>query len=212
VGIGPGFGPAHEEAWNELVEQIDAEFKKAGAALVGSWEVGAAELGRVVVGDPEDARLVERFSDALVPTQAPFTNLHKGCSAAMQRGLRAGLAAGRIDVAVAPLQQLVDGLGPEVDAGWPKTRAYLDPILSRCADPKGAAARFDAGGPALAGAALEAAALLRARLAALPQAPSLYKGMTDAVEDWQQALGRSVEMIVVGRAKALVGEVRAGRG
>jgi hypothetical protein len=201
-----------EEEWNELVEQVDAEFKKVGAALVGSWEVGAAELGRVIVGDPDDARLVERFSDALVPTQQPFTNLHKGCSAAMQRGLRAGLSAGRIDVAVAPLQQLVDALGPEVDAGWPKTRAYLDPIVSRCKDPKGAAARFDAGGPALGAAAVEASGVLRARLAALPQAPTLYVGLTDAVEAWQQALGRSVEMIVVGRAKDLVREVREGRG
>jgi hypothetical protein len=112
---------------------------------------------------------------------------------------------------VAPLQSLVDGLGTEVDAGWPKTRAYLDPLVSRCRNPHATAARFDAGGPALASAAVEAAGLLRVRLAALGGAPSLYTGMTDAIEDWQQAISRSVEMIVVARAKELVRDIREGR-
>ncbi len=206
-GIGEAFGPAMAADWNELVEQVDAEVKKCGSALVGSWEVGAAELGRVLVGDPDDRRLVERYSDALVPTQGPLTELHRAVPAAMARGLKAGTTTGRLDAATAPLGQLVQPVGGQIEAGWEKTRAYLEPLFARGGDPHGASARFAQGGPALAAASAEAADLLRARLLALPEAPNLWDGLTGAVEDWQRALSRSIEIIVVGRAKAFVADV-----
>ena len=52
-GIGPLFARSYEEDWNELVEQVDNYTQKTGAAVVQTWEVGAAELGRALHGRPQ---------------------------------------------------------------------------------------------------------------------------------------------------------------
>ncbi|MFZ5475742.1 MAG: hypothetical protein ACOZNI_03110 [Myxococcota bacterium] len=201
---GQGFGPAQREAWEELVEQVDAEIKKAGSSVVGAWEVGAAELGRVMVGDPDDKAVVERFSDALVPTLQPFQDLHKGVNAAMRAGLDRGLAAGRLDAATAPLLALVEGLGGRAATGWRKTVAHLEPVIARAKDPAATRARLDAGAAGLAEACEAAERVLRARVAALADAPTLWDGVTGAVEDWQLALTRELEIQLCGLAKGLV--------
>jgi hypothetical protein len=209
--LGARFTPALEEVWRELEEQVDGELKKAGSSIVGSWEVGAAELGRAVVGLPDDKVFVERFSDALVPTLQPFQDLHKGIAGAMQTGLRAGLATGTMAAATAPLARLMDGLDEQAAVGWAKTTTHLGPIFAACARPDEARDRFLAGDRALRQACVDADAVWRARLAALPEAPGLWEGLTGAAEAWQLSVTRGLEIGIDRQTKGLVAALRAAR-
>lgn len=208
--VGPRFTPAHVEAWDELEEQVDAELKKAGASIVGAWEVGAAELGRAVIAWPDDRATVERFSDALVPTLQPFQDLHKGLGSAMAAGKKAGLATGAWSDATAPLVALLAGLDARADDGWTRTTKHLEPLFARCPDPEGARARFSAGGRPLRQACVEADVIWRARLAALPDAPDLWHGLTGAAEAWQLAVTRGLEITIDRHAKGLAHALREG--
>lgn len=211
AGIGAAFGPALEDDWKELVEQVDADLRKVGASVVSSWEVGAAGLGRALVGRADDAALIERYSDALVPTLAAFDALHKGCAGAMDAGLRAGLSSGQLAMATAPLPALVASLGENTSAGWQRTVEHLEPVFACCAAPDAARARFLGGRHDLVAACAEADGVLRARLEALPRARTLWEGLTAATEAWQLALSRSLEIALSRHTRALVEEVKAGR-
>lgn len=210
VGLGDCFSPALEETWRALEEQVDAELKKAGSSVVGAWEVGAAELGRVVVGRADDKLLVERFSDALVPTLQPFQDLHKGIGAAMQQGLQAGRLIGTMAAATAPLAALMEGLDARAADGWRKTTKHLEPLFALSARPDEARDRFAAGERALAQACADADEVWRARLAALPAAPGLWEGLTGAAEGWQLAVTRGLEIAIDRHAKGLVAGIREG--
>ncbi|MDP2316071.1 MAG: hypothetical protein Q8P41_24450 [Pseudomonadota bacterium] len=210
--IGPRFTPAMAEVWVELEEQVDGELKKAGSSIVGSWEVGAAELGRAIVGLDDDRVLVERYSDALVPTLQPFQDLHKGIAAAMQAGLRAGTSAGSLAAATAPLARLMEGLDDKAAEGWAKTTLHLEPLIQRCARPDDARDRFAAGGRVLRQACADADLVWRARLDTLPEAPGLWEGLTGAAEAWQLSITRALELGVDRQVKGLVAGMREARG
>lgn len=211
AGIGPGFTPAMGEVWKELEEQVDAELKKSGSSIVGAWEVGAAELGRAVIGFDDDRVLVERYSDALVPTLQPFQDLHKGIGTAMHAGLKAGLASGSLAAATAPLARLMEGLDDKAAEGWVKTAAHLEPIVLRSRRPDDTRAQFAAGARTLRQACADADLVWRAKLDALPTAPGLWEGLTGAAEAWQLSITRSLEMGIDRQVKGLVAAVRDGR-
>jgi hypothetical protein len=206
--VGPAFSPAAAEEWKELVEQVDADLKKVGSSVVACWEVGAAELGRVLIGRPDDAALLTRYSDALVPALAPFQDLHRECAAVMQRGLDAGLRHGRVSAATAPLLGMVSGLGERAGAGWDKTVAFLGPVIAVSRDPAKTTARLQSGRGDLVAACVEAEGVLVARIEALPTAPTLWDGLTGATDAWQLALTRSLELALTRQTRGLVGDVR----
>lgn len=211
-GIGTGFTQAMAEVWKELEEQIDGELKKSGASIVGAWEVGAAELGRAVIGFEDDRVLVERYSDALVPTLQPFQDLHQGIGTAMHAGLRAGLAAHSLAAATAPLARLMEGLDEKAAEGWSKTAAHLEPIILLSRRPDDTRAQLAAGGRTLRQACADAELVWRARLDALPAAPGLWEGLTGAAEAWQLSITRALEVGIDRQVKGLVAGVREGRG
>jgi hypothetical protein len=211
AGIGALFTPAMAEVWTELEEQIDGELKKAGASVVGAWEVGAAELGRAVIGFEDDRVLVERYSDALVPTLQPFQDLHKGIGTAMQAGKRAGLSARSLTAATAPLAVLMEGLDEKAAEGWARTAAHLEPIILRTRRPDDTRIQFVAGGRALRQACADADLVWRAKLDALPASPDLWQGLTGAAEAWQLSITRALEMGIDRQVKGLVAAVREGR-
>lgn len=209
-GIGPEFPASYEEDWNELVEQVDNYTQKVGAAVVQTWEVGAAELGRVVRGHAKDKEFIERYSDALVPTLTPFQDLHKKCSGAMSQGFGAGVAANRLSAATVPLVGLVDGLGPRAFEGWGKTAAYLDPVFALAKDPEAAKDRFLATGPELVRACANAQEVLRKALDGAADQPRLWTGVCDAYDAWQLALVRDIEITMTRAARDLVADLREG--
>jgi len=200
---GAEFSPPQQEQWDELEEQVDSALKKIGSAVVQTWEVGAAELGRVSVGRVDDRVLVERYSDALVPFLTPFQDLHKKCPTAMAEGKRVGIERGSIPAAVAPLNRMVDGLDTAAEAGWIKTAEYLGPLFDACVDPAASRADFITAGPKIAEACRVANDGLKESLRVLPAAESLWDGMLDAFERYQEALGRDMEILLDGKVKAL---------
>lgn len=212
AGIGPGFHPDYEEEWNELVEQVDNYTQKVGAAVVQTWEVGAAELGRAVHGHAQDKQLIERFSDSLVPYLTPFQDLHKHAKSAMTQGFAAGTRQGSMAAATAPLAQMVDGLGDRAVEGWEKTAEYLAPVFALTADPPASRAKFHATSARVRRACDDAQAVLRKELEALPSRPKLWSGVCDSFDAWQLRLTRELEICMTEAERQLVADVRAGLG
>lgn len=210
-GIGAAFPATYEEDWNELVEQVDNYTQKVGAAVVQTWEVGAAEVGRVVRGHEKDKEFIERFSDALVPTLSPFQDLHKKCSGAMSSGFAAGVEANALAAATRPLVGLVDGLGDRAFEGWGKTATYLDPLFALCKDPEAAKDRFLATGPEMARACAASQEILRQSLDGAAAQPKLWVAVCDAYDAWQLALVRDVEITMTRATRDLAADMRAGR-
>jgi hypothetical protein len=209
-GLGPAFSARYEEEWNELVEQVDNYTQRIGAAVVSTWEVGAAELGRVVKGRVDEKTLIDRYSDSLVPTLTPFRDLHQKCSGAMSRGYAAGVAANQVRAATGPVAAIVEGLGGAANEGWVKTVEYLDPLLALGADPAATRARCLAAGRELEAACRKAQGLLSGELDRIAERGSLWDGVCDPWDHWQAALSRDVEIILTKVYRDLVADMRAG--
>ncbi len=210
-GIGARWTPAMEKEWEELPEQVDASLKKVGSAIVGSWEVGAAELARVLVGHPQDRAWIERYSDALVPGLAPWQDLHKGCSAAMAQALADAKRSGDLLAVQPPLLELIRTLPRRADEGFLKTVAYLEPMIAGTADPAALRAFLQTGGPELRQSAEQNMEVLRAGLARLPEAPTLFDGVCTPFDDWQAAMCRDVEIRLDRLYRRLVADIKAAR-
>jgi len=208
AGIGPTFSARYEEEWGELVEQVDNYGQKVGAAVVQSWEVGAAELGRVVQGKPGEKVLIERFSDALVPTLTPFQDLHKKTTEAMKLGYANGTATGQLSAANTALLTLVAGLGPSAADGWVKTATYLEPVFAVCANPDAARAAMLAHAPALEAACADAERVLVDELAKGPGRASLWVAVTEPFDQWQLRLVRGLEIAITNATRELAANGR----
>ena len=210
-GIGARWTPAMEKEWEDLPEQIDASLKKVGSAIVGSWEVGAAELACVLVGHPEDRAWIERYSDALVPGLAPWQDLHKGCSAAMAQALAEAKRSGDLLSVQPPLLELIGTLPRRADEGFLKTIAYLEPMIASTAAPASLRAFLQTGGPELRQSAERNMEILRTGLARMPEAPTLFDGVCTPFDDWQAAMCRDVEISLDRIYRRLVADIKAAR-
>lgn len=202
-GIGPAYAPEMAETWRELQEQVDGALKAVGSAVVATWEVGAADLGRAVLGRPDERAILDRYSDALVPTLAPFQDLHKAWPGAHAQGARDAERDPTLRALCLPLVRLVAGLDARVGEGWGKTCAYLVPVVGEGVDLAGAGARIGL-------ACRDAEGTLRERLGRLPSAESLEEGVMDAAEAWQHELSRELEIELHARCKAIVAAVSRG--
>ena len=207
-GIGPLFARSYEEDWNELVEQVDNYTQKTGAAVVQTWEVGAAELGRALHGRPDAKQLIERYSDALVPTLTPFQDLHKKNSAVMKAGFDRGASTGQLSAATEALLVLVNGLDSGAVDGWTKTVEYLEPVVQICAAPDTARPALLAHGPGIRAACDSARAVLAAELARGPERPTLWVAVTEPFDRWQLKLVRELEITLTQATRELSKHVR----
>lgn len=206
--LGARWTPAMEREWEDLPEQVDASLKKVGSAIVSTWEVGAAGLGRALRGQPADRALIERYSDALVPLLTPYQDLHKGSASAMRAAREAAARASDPRAAAAPLLDLLDPLPRRAAEGLVKTVDYLDPLIARAADPAALRAAMLSAGPALQQSAARHHAALGAALARLPDAPDLLTGLCSPFEDWQAAVGRDVEVTLDPICRMLAAEMQ----
>ena len=191
--IGVQFTNVLEKEWEEIPEQVDAYTKKVGSAIVGSWEVAAAEIGRTVIGLPNDQVLIDRFSDALVPTLSPFQDLHKKAPTSCKNALKAARTTGDVRSLGPEIQKLAVGLGPSAREGWAKTVEYLEPLIELSRDP-GLKQRMLEAGPKLEQVAVAAEAILQERLSNIQEETTLFGGVCDSVEAWQLALCRDLEL------------------
>ncbi len=206
IGVHPT--AAMEEEWKELPEQVDGALKKLGSAVVSTWEVGASELARGLVGRADEKTLIDRYSDSLVPTLAPFQDLHKGCSSAMEQAWRAARQADDLRALTPPLVGLLAQLGDRATAGWAKTTEYLAPVFALAPDPAAERDRFLKAGAVLGQACVAREALLRTQLEKLPDASSLSVGINDAFDVWQEAMVRDIEMGVHAAVMPLATAIR----
>jgi hypothetical protein len=195
--VGEAWSPTMDEEWEELVEQVDGFTKRVGSSVVGSWEVAAAELARVLIGRPDEKVLIERFSDGLVPALTPFQDLHKNANTAMSDGKRAGNADRTLAAATRPLVMLVHGLDANAVSGWRKTVSYLEPVYEAAPNPAAVAtARAAMAGAeaAIVKGCRDSEVILREQLSQLPRAESLWDGVCEPFDAWQLALTRELEI------------------
>lgn len=206
--LGHHLPPDLENIWAELPEQVDAYMKKIGSSIVSSWEVGAAETARRLIGRPDEKRLIERFSDALVPTLAPYQALHKQVPSVMQTALKTVKSNKSLDAAIPELLKLVEGLGDQAAEGWLKTVDYLEPLLALTHVPAQSTMALKAGEAEFKTSALRHAQVLQNRLEALPQASSLFSGICDAFEAYQIGMCRDLEIHLDKQTRLLIKELR----
>jgi len=206
--VGQAWSASLAQEWEELSEGVDGALKRPGTAAVSTWEVCAADLARVVIGEPGEKALLERFSDALVPTLDALQAPHKALPGALAEGKKAGEAAGTLAAATRPLVLLPHGLDVAIPEGWAKTVAFLEPIVVAAADPAAARAALAAAGPKLAAGAREAEASLRDTLSRLPQATELEEGVVEPFDGWAQTLGRAIEIELWQAAHGLIRALR----
>ena len=105
--VGSGFSAAQDGAMAALDQSAEGAFAVLGAAVVSSWEVGLTDLARALRGrieESEQADLVERMSDALVPTESPFSGAGKRYRHAVKMGTKKALETGQLQDAIAPLR------------------------------------------------------------------------------------------------------------
>jgi hypothetical protein len=196
------------EAWPELQEQIDAHLRRPGTAVVATWEVATSELARRLIGELEERRWIDRFSDGRVPTLDALQGPHNALPDALVHGRRDGEAIGTLAAATRPLVLLPHGVDAALEEGWGRTVRWMQPLVETSPRPEEANAVLVAAGPRLAAAAREAEAVLRAELALLPQATSPLEGLVDPFERWADVLCRGIEVEIFTAARAFVAAVR----
>lgn len=204
---GPIWTEQMEKDWEDLPEQVDAAVKKLGSAAVGTWEVGAADLGRVLIGQPNEKTLMDRYSDGLVPTLDPYQELHRRSAAQMQRALVAARAGG-LPALEPEFTGILEGLSGRVDEGWDKTVTWLAPLVALTANPGELDRELRTRGGQLRESAQVNEQRLRERLRALSPEQNIYESLCDIWEDYQQGMCRDIEVILDSATQMLVGALR----
>lgn len=196
--VGDGFGPQRGLALAVLEEEGDSAFARAGASLVGAWEVGITDLARALEPRMQTSaknKLTERVSDALVPTQQPLQDAKQAFSSAVKKGTQAGLKSGRLADAVAPSVAIMGGLGDAIGAGWVKSSDYLGPLWEALPGDDNKE-RYLALGPRLQTLLDEQAAVFASSMAALPQRSELEPAIREAMDEWYGKVSLGIEIIV----------------
>lgn len=206
--IGEGFDARQDVAFAQLDLSAEGSFAVFNAAMVASWEVLITDLSRALTPRMDRGAapaLVERISDALVPTLSPIQAVGKRFQQAGRSGVRAALQSGLLRDATDPLVAAVHPVGAAVAEGWSKSVDYLGPLFE-VMGAEGPAGRLalDPGGRELE-ARMDAAADGLARdLAALPGAAELSRPLVLAVDAYAAAITRAVEEVVYARRTALL--------
>ena len=183
-----------------------------GAAVVSSWEVALTDLSRALRGrisDAKQAELIERMSDALVPTESPFSGAGKRFSHAVKMATKAALESGRLEDATHPLGEAVGVLGSAVAQGWPKTVGHMEPLIEALGQPDQTRASLLELGPRMQSALDDAWRGYVVELETLGQCPDLEQGLIDALESWKDEAIRAMEVLLYESRTVLVDAAEA---
>ncbi|MFT5686640.1 MAG: hypothetical protein ACI8RZ_007596 [Myxococcota bacterium] len=205
--VGEGFGPSQDMAFARLDANADAAFQLIGASLVGTWEIFLTDLSRALSPTMEVAEsrpLLDRISDALVPTQGPLQTGGRNYRKSLKHGVQTGLQSGTLSDATEAILVSMADFPEEMSSGWLKTVDYLEPIFTAL-DPDGVAeARFRAGGGELLAILNAQNDAYSAAMRALPQAEDLDRALTDALDIWRAGVVRGIEVTLYDKRTALV--------
>lgn len=211
--VGSGFPPGSERVFAVVDDGAEAVFSSLGAAAISSWEVLLADLGRALGELPaeERASLLQRVSDAIVPTLSPLQHGERPFRAALKEGVKAALRSGQLADATEPLAVHLEGLGDPLAAGWAKTTAYLQPVFDALPEPDALRGSLAFTGGELRGLMDREAAAFRDRMNALPEAPALEPALLDAMDAWKRGVVRGLEIAFYGARTRLVEASRRAR-
>lgn len=198
--------------WADLGDEFRGAIQGLNSSLISSWEVILAEVHSAVKatkGQETATKMVERLSDALVPTIAAFQNADLGSRTAWEESCELAEKSGKLEEAIERVCQVIAPIGPAFAEGWPKTIEYLAPVFEELAvNAEDQAKLLDMGarvGPAL----FRKGETYQDDLARLVGSPDLMNGFLDAVEAYKNGGGRVIEVefdlvraILVASAKA----------
>ena len=205
--VGPNFSAAQDGAMAALDRSAEGAFAILGAAVVSSWEVALTDLSRALRGrvdESQQAELIERMSDALVPTESPFSGAGKRYSHAVKTGTKTALESGRLSDAVAPLGDAVGVLGSAFAQGWPKTAGHMEPIFEALGGDPSTKEAFLALGPRLQSELDDAWRNYVRTLDEIGQASHLETALVDGLEAWKDEAVRAVEVVLYQSRDVLV--------
>ena len=204
--VGEGFVAGSERAFAALDDNAESTFSSVGAALIGSWEVLLADVSRALGPIPQEQRgkLVERISDALVPTMSTLQHGERPFKAALQGGVKVALRSGRLSDATEPLAAHLETIGEPVATGWSKTVQYLQPVVETLPEPDKVRASLAFLGGELRRVFDAEATSFRHRIEALPRATALEPALFDAMESWKQGVIRGLEIAIYDARTRLV--------
>lgn len=184
--------------------QVHQAFQLVGAGLVQSWEIQIAELGRLwAMKHPgREAELGERWSDCLVPIEAPVQALGRVVRKSLERGRAAAEQSGQLADYTAELEGKLTALPPKVAEGWSDCAGHLGPCFEVLTDPEAGEAGFRAAGVTLQAELERVAANFRSDLAEVPEREDLSKALFHAIDRYQEDAVRAIELAVVGGKEA----------
>lgn len=198
-----GFRPGDEAAFAELNDNLEGAFQSVGAAVTSSWEVALADLGRALrarLPQQQAAALLERMSDALVPTLSPLQHAERPVQAALAAGLRRAIQTGAAAEASDPVVAGLTALARPVAGGWEKTVAHLDPLILALPEPEALRRGLARTGDSLREVFEREAQGFGARVSGAPSAEALL----DALDAWKQGVVRGVELAIYAARSRLV--------
>lgn len=202
------FTPELMELWPELMPQAGGQGELLAAAVTATWEVGLADIGRVLrQTHPERAAaFVERASDALVPLLTPIQALPKAFEQAVEQGGRQGERSGKVLDAVAPTVAIVKGVPGDLEKAWGELVAYLE--LEPVPEVRTA---LEGQGSALAALSLAAAKDFHSACGLLPEEERVELAFMGALDVWRRDVARGLE-IELYRSRTLILEAVAAQG
>lgn len=205
--VGEQFSAGQDTAFARLDDNADSSFQLIGASVVSTWEVLLTDLARAMQGGipPAEARkILDRISDALVPTQEPLQSAGKIYRKALKHGVQSALHSGQLADATTPIATSIQPLPEKLGVGWLKTVDYLQPVLERLAPDGSLQADFTDGQANLVLALQQHGAAYASAMAAMPDATDLDDALGAALDAWRLAVARDLEIFLYARRTAMV--------
>jgi hypothetical protein len=198
--------------WEELSAEFLAGFQAIGASTVSSWEVALAELhraGKRAYGQEVATKMVERFSDALVPTVGVFNAANLAARGIWKESVEFAKEAGHLEQAVEHVCVMISPIAGQFQDEWPKTVEYLAPVLEQISASEATLEALLAIGPKVSTQMAVVGETYMDDLRRLVGSPDLHNGFLDAVEAYKQGSGRIIEIELDAVRALLVASVEA---
>ena len=183
--------------WAELEDEFRGGIQGLNSSLISSWEVALAEIHTTVKGargQETATKIVERFSDALVPTLTAFQTADLGSRSVWQESCDLAKKSGKLEEAIEQVCQIIPPIGPTFAEGWPKTIDYLAPVFEELDVSAGDQAKLLEIGTRVGPALSEKGEIYQDDLARLVGCPDLMNSFLDAVDAYKNGGGRVIEV------------------
>jgi len=162
--------------------------------MVSTWEVLTTELHAILQATPSETNSdqVTRFSDALVPLQAPIHQARTDAKKQWALGAKEAASSQHYDAAIQPLAQPVFQWAESLVDSWKRTVDYLKPVLQHLERPPADA--LYALGDTLRSCALARAQHFKEQLQQAAQSANPQAQVQDAIDVYCDGMMRDIEV------------------